>query len=129
MSHRNLIRLSTTSQTRVMQSGLVGFSGVKRYKNPLTLCIYAYVAHSRDAHERFSQFADAFIAILAFRRDRDSLQHRFVCTLQVMRIGRIEMLRIEWFDHLSTYASGRATPVSLVWTRPSRAIGSSTRQT
>ena len=29
-----------------------------------------------------------------------------------MRVGWIEMLRIEWFDHPSIYASGRAAPVS-----------------
>jgi hypothetical protein len=46
-----------------MQIGRVGFSGIKRYDYSLTLCIYLDVAHSRDAHERFAQFADAFIAI------------------------------------------------------------------
>ena len=104
-------RFVTTAQNGVVQVGRVGFSGIKRYNNPLTFCIYPDVAHSRDAHERFSQFADAFIAILAFRRDCDSLQHRFVCAVQVMRVGWIEMMRIEWFDHASIYASGRAAPV------------------
>ncbi len=104
-------RFVTAAQNSVVQVGRVGFSGVKRYNNPLTLCIYPDVAHSRDAHERFSQFADAFIAILAFRRDGDLLQHRLVCTLQVVRIGWIEMMWIEWFDHLSIYASGRPAPV------------------
>jgi len=65
LSLRNRRRLVTTAQNRVVQVGRVGFSGVKRYNNPLTFCIYPDVAHSRDAHERFSQFADAFIAILA----------------------------------------------------------------
>jgi hypothetical protein len=88
-----------------VQIGRVGFSGVKRYNNSLTLCIYPDVAHSRNAHERFSQFAHAFIAILAFRRDRDALQHRFVCAVDVMWVGWIEMLRIEWFDHRLIYAS------------------------
>ena len=87
------------------------FSGVKRYNNSLTFCIYPDVAHSRDAHKRFSQFADAFVAILAFCRDRDSLQHRFVGALQIMRVGWIEMLRIEWLDHPLIYVSGRAAPV------------------
>jgi hypothetical protein len=94
-----------------VQVGWVGFSGVKRYNNSFTLCAYPDVAHSRDAHERFSQFAHAFIAIFAFRRDRDSLQHWFVCAVDVMRVGWIEMLRIEWFDHASIYASGRDAPV------------------
>ena len=94
-----------------MQIRRVGFSGIKRYDYSLTLCIYPDVAYSRDAHERFSQFANAFIAILAFRRDRDSFQHRFVCAVQIMRVGWIEMVRIEWLDHASIYASGRAAPV------------------
>ena len=89
----------------------MGFSGVKRYNNPLTLCIYPDVAHSRDAHERFSQFAHAFIAILAFRRDGDSLQHRLVCTLQVMRVSWIEMMRIEFSTIDLIYAPERAVPV------------------
>jgi hypothetical protein len=29
-----------------------------------------------------------------------------------MRIGRIEMMRIEWFNHPSIYASGRAALVN-----------------
>ncbi len=66
-------RFVTAAQNSVMQVRRVGFSGVKRYNNPLTLCIYPDIAHSRDAHERFSQFAHAFIAILTFRRDGDSL--------------------------------------------------------
>jgi hypothetical protein len=100
-----------------VQIGRVGFSGIKRYDHSLTLCIYPDVAHTRDAHERFSQSADAFIAIFAFCRDRDSLQHRFVWVVQIMRVGWIEMLRIDWFDHPSIYASGRAAPVSLIWAR------------
>jgi hypothetical protein len=71
-------RFVTAGQDRVVQIGRVSFSGIKGYDYSLTLCIYPDVAHSRDAHERFAQLADAFIAILAFRRDRDSLQHRFV---------------------------------------------------
>ena len=71
-------RFVTAGQDRVVQIRRVGFSGIKGYDYSLTLCIYPDVAHSRDAHERFAQFADAFIAIFAFRRDRDSLQHRFV---------------------------------------------------
>ena len=71
-------RSVTAGQDRVVQIGRVGFSGIKRYDHSLTPCIYLDVAHSGDAHERFAQFADAFIAIFAFRRDRDSLQHRFV---------------------------------------------------
>jgi hypothetical protein len=109
IGHRR--RFVTTAQNRVVQVGRVRFSGVKRYNNPLTLCIYPDVAYSGDAHERFAQFADAFIAILAFRGDGDSLQHRLICTLQVVRIGRIEMMRIEWFNHPSIYASGRAALV------------------
>ena len=108
-------RFVTASQNGVVQVGRMGFSGIKRYNNPLTFCIYPDVAHSRDAHERFSQFADAFIAILALRRDGDSLQHRFVCAVDVMRGSWIEMLRVEWFDHQSIYASGRAAPVSHEW--------------
>ena len=91
-----------------MQIGWVGFSGIKRYDHSLTPCIYPDVAHSRDAHERFAQFADAFIAILAFRRDRDSLQHRFVWAVRVVRVGWIEMLGIEWLDHPSIYAPSAA---------------------
>ena len=97
-----------------MQIRRVGFSGIKGYDYALTLRIYPDVAHSRDAHERFAQLADAFIAILAFRRDRDSLQHRFVWAVRIMRVGWIEMLRIDWFDHPSIYASGRAAPVSVL---------------
>src|SRR5207245_11525689 len=105
-------RFVTCAQNRVVQIRRVSFSGVKRYNNSLTLCIYPDIAHSRNAHERFSQFADAFIAILAFRRDCDSLQHRFVCALQVMRVGWIEMMRIEWFDHRFNLRAGtrRASP-------------------
>ena len=104
-------RFVTAAQNRVVQIGWVGFSGIKRYDDSFTLCTYPDVAHSRDAHERSSQFADAFIAIFAFCRDRDSLQYRLVCTLQVVRISWIEMMWIEWFDHLSIYASGRPAPV------------------
>src|SRR6476659_9101051 len=35
-----------------------------------------------------------------------------------MRVGWIEMLRIEWLDHLPPYASGRDAPAWLIWTRP-----------
>jgi len=108
---RDRRRFVTAGQDRVVQIGRVGFSGIKCYDHSLTLCIYPDIAHSRDAHERSSQFADAFIAIFAFCRDRDSLQYRLVCTLQVVRISWIEMMWIEWFDHLSIYASGRAAPV------------------
>ena len=104
-------RFVTAAQNRVVQVGRVGFSGIKRYDDSVTFCIYPDVAHSRDAHERLSQFAHAFIAILALRRDGDSLQHRFVYAVDVMRVSWIEMLRVEWFDHLSIYASGRPAPV------------------
>ena len=104
-------RFVTASQNGVVQVGRMGFSGIKRYNNSLTPCIYPNIAHAGDAHERSPQFANAFIAILAFRRDGDSLQHRFVCAVDVMRVSWIEMLRVEWFDHLSIYASGRPAPV------------------
>jgi hypothetical protein len=91
-----------------VQIGRVGFSGIKGYDYSLTPCIYPDVAHSRDAHERFAQFADAFIAILAFCRDRDSLQYRFVWAVRIMRVGWIEMLRIEGLDHWSIYAPSAA---------------------
>ena len=94
-------RFVTAGQNRVVQVGRVSFSGIKGYDYSLALCIYLDVAHSRDAHERFAQFADAFIAIFAFRRDRDSLQHRFVWAVRVVRVGWIEMLGIEWLDHWS----------------------------
>ena len=97
-------RFVTAGQDGVVQIRHVGLSGIKRYDHSLTLCIYPDVAHTRDAHERFSQFADAFIAIFAFCRDRDSLQHRFIRAVRVMRVRWIEMLRIKWFDHPSVYA-------------------------
>jgi hypothetical protein len=34
--------------------------------------------------------------------------------VRIMRVGWIEMLRIEWFDHSSIYASGRAAPVPVL---------------
>jgi hypothetical protein len=108
---RDRRRFVTAGQDRVVQIGRVGFSGIKGYDYSLTLRIYPDIAHSRDAHERFAQFADAFIAIFAFCRDRDSLQHRFVWAVRVVRVGWIEMLGIEWLDHPSIYASGRAAPV------------------
>ena len=108
---RDRRRFVTAAQNRVVQIGRVSFSSIKRYDDSFASGIYPDVANPRDAHERFAQFADAFIAILAFRCDRDSLQHWFVCAVQVMRVGWIEMLRIEWFDHPSIYASGRAAPV------------------
>ena len=107
-------RFVTAGQDRIVQIRRVGFSGIKRYDYSLTPCIYPDVAHSRDAHERFAQFADAFIAIFAFCRDRDSLQHRFVWAVRVVRVRGIEMLGIEWLDHPSIYASGRAAPVSVL---------------
>jgi hypothetical protein len=110
----NRRRFVTAAQDRIVQIRRMGFSGVKRYDNSLTLCIYPDVAHSRDAHKRFSQFADAFVAILAFRRDCNPLQHRFVGALQIMRVGWIEMARIEWLDHPLIYASGRATPAPVL---------------
>jgi hypothetical protein len=58
-------RFVTAGQDRVVQIGRVGFSGIKRYDHSLTPGIYPDFAHSRDAHERFAQFADAFIAIFA----------------------------------------------------------------
>jgi hypothetical protein len=94
-----------------VQIGRVCFSGIKRHDYSLALCIYPNVGYSRDAHERFAQFADAFIAIFAFCRDRDSLQHRFVWAVRVVRVRWIEMLGIEWLDHPSIYALGRAAPV------------------
>jgi hypothetical protein len=117
---RDRRRFVTAAQNRVVQIGRVGFSGIKRYNYPLTFCIYPNVAHPRDAHERFSQFSDAFITILAFRRDCDSLQHRFLCALQVMWVGGIEMMWIEWFDHPPLYLSRRAAPVGSagLWYEP-----------
>jgi hypothetical protein len=111
---RDRRRFVTAGQDRVVQIGRVGFSGIKRYNNSLTPRIHPNVGHPRDAHERFAQFADAFIAILAFRRDRDSLQHRFVWAVRIVRVGWIEMLGIEWLDHPSIYPSGRAAPVSVL---------------
>jgi hypothetical protein len=34
--------------------------------------------------------------------------------VRVVRVGWIEMLGIEWFDHPSIYPSGRAAPVSVL---------------
>ena len=99
-------RFVTAAQNRVVQVGRVGFSGIEHYNNPFTLRIYPDVGDPRDAHERFSQFADAFIAILAFRRDGDSLQHWLVCILQVVRVSWIEMMRIEWFGHRFNLRAG-----------------------
>ena len=113
-SIRERRRFVTAGQDRVVQIGRVGFSGIKGYDNSLTLCICPDVAHSRDAHERFAQLAHAFIAILAFRRDRDSFQHRFIWAARVVRVRWIEMLRIKWFDHPSIYPSGSAAPVSVL---------------
>jgi hypothetical protein len=96
---RERCRFVTAGQDRVVQIGRVGFSGIERYDHSLTPCIYPDVAHSRDAHERFAQFADAFIAIFAFRRDRDSLHHRFVWAVRIVRVGWIEMRGIERLDH------------------------------
>jgi hypothetical protein len=105
---RDRRRFVTAGQNRVVQIGRVGFSGIKGHDYSLTLYIYPNVAHSRDAHERFAQFADAFIAILAFRRDRDSLQHRFVWAVRVVRVRWVEMLRIKWLNHWSIYAPSAA---------------------
>lgn len=91
-----------------MQIGRVSLSGIKRYDYSFTFCIYPDVTHPLDTHERFPQFADAFIAILAFRRDRDSLEHRFVWAVRIVRVGWIEMLGIEWLDHPSIYAPSAA---------------------
>jgi len=107
-------RFVTAGQDRVVQIRRMGFSGIKGYDYSLTPRIYPNVAHSRDAHERFAQFSEAFIAIFAFCRDRDSLQHRFVWAVRVVRVRWIEMLGIEWLDHRSIYASGRAAPVSVL---------------
>ena len=101
-------RFVTAGQDGVVQIRHVGLSGIKGYDHSLTLCIYPDDAHTRDAHERFSQFADAFIAIFAFCRDRDSLQHRFVWAARVVRVGWIEMLGIEWLDHPSIYPPSAA---------------------
>jgi hypothetical protein len=97
-----------------MQIGRVSFSGIKRYDYSFTFCIYPDVTHPLDTHERIPQFADAFIAIFSFRRDRDSLQHRFIWAARVMRVRWIKVLRIKWFDHPSIYSSGRAAPVSVL---------------
>jgi hypothetical protein len=105
---RDRRRFVTAGQDRVVQIRRVGFSGIKGYDYSLTPRIYPDVAHSRDAHERFAQFADAFIAIFSFRRDRDSLQHRFVWSVRIMRVRWIEMLGIEWLDHPSIYAPSAA---------------------
>ena len=94
-----------------MQIGRVSFSGIKRYDYSFAFCIYPDVTHPLDTHERFPQFADAFIAIFSFRRDRDSLQHRFIRAVRIMRVGWIEVLRIDWFDHASIYPSGHAALV------------------
>jgi len=105
---RDRRRFVTAGQDRVVQIRRVGFSGIKGYDYSLTPRVYPDVAHSRDARERFAQFADAFIAIFSFRRDRDSLQHRFIWAVRVMRVRWIEMLRIKWLDHWSIYAPSAA---------------------
>ena len=75
------------------------FARVKCYDYPVTLGIDPNIAHTLNSLERRAQLSHAFITILAFGRNRDPLENGLIRTLQVVRIGRIEVMRIEWFNH------------------------------
>jgi len=82
-----------------VQIGCMRFARVKCYDYPLTLGIDPDIAHTLNSLERRAQLSHAFITILAFGRNRDPLENGLIRTLQVVRIGRIEVMRIEWFNH------------------------------
>ena len=96
-----------------MQIGRVRFARVKCHDYPFPLSIDAHIAYTWNSHEWGAQLSHAFITTLAFGRDRDPLQNRLVRTLQAVRIGRIEVMRIKGFDHrlslFSTVAPLRAS--------------------
>jgi hypothetical protein len=75
------------------------FARVKCHDYPFTLGIDPDIAHTSNSHKRRAKLSHAFITILTFGRNRDPLQNGLVRTLQVVRIGWIEVMRIEWFDH------------------------------
>ena len=91
-------------QNGVVQIRRMRFPGVKGNNYAFASGIDCHVAYSRNFHERLSQFANAFVAIFAFGRDCNSFEHRLVGVLQVMWVGRIEMMRIKRLNHRLSYA-------------------------
>lgn len=88
-----------------MQIGRMRFPRIKCHDYSFPLGIDSHIAHTWNSHERRAQLSHAFIAILAFGRNHNSLQNRLVRILQVVRIRRIEVMRIKWFDHRLVYLS------------------------
>ena len=64
-----------------MQIGCVRFAGVERHDHPLAPGVDPHITHTWNSHERFAQFPHAFIAILAFSRNRDPLENWLVRAL------------------------------------------------
>jgi hypothetical protein len=96
--------LVTALQNGVVQIGCMRFPGVKRNDYAFASGIDCHIAYSRNVHQRLSQFANAFVAVFAFGRDCNSFEDRPVCVLQIMWVGRIEMMRIERLNHRLGYA-------------------------
>ena len=91
-------------QNGVVQIGCMRFPGVKRNDYAFASGIDCHIAHSRNVHQRLSQFANTFVAIFAFRRDCNSFEYRTICVLQIMWVCRIEVMRIERLNHQLSYA-------------------------
>lgn len=73
-----------------MQFRRVRLARIEGHPDALRFRVGIDFLHSRDAQERLAQTADALVAIIAFGRDVDRLEHLVIGGIvQIMRVGRI----------------------------------------
>jgi hypothetical protein len=70
----------------------MGLARVERDDNALAANVDLDRLHAGNFHERLAQFADAFIAVFAFSRDRDRFQNRVIGPVGIMWVGWVHRL-------------------------------------
>ena len=65
---------------------------VKGDDNAFRRRIDLYLLDATDSHEWFAQFANAFVAIFALRRDLNCFQYRMIGALRIVRVSWIHYL-------------------------------------
>jgi hypothetical protein len=90
-----------------MQIGHMRFSSVERDDHPLSFRINPHILHAVDSRQRLAQFAHAFIAIFAFRRDLDGFDNWLVAMSRKKRAGRIGIIRASWIHYFKNAAGHR----------------------
>jgi hypothetical protein len=72
------------------------FACVKAHNNTGVLRIDVNVADAFDFQQRFAQFSDALLAIVAFGRDLDCFENSVIGALGIEGIGRIGFVWSRW---------------------------------